>query len=150
MRPRGRPTSPRYIWRRSEGTYRPSIRGRRNTPLACLWQHTWTRPRWMTRSHKRRRRRRRWRWRQRYAVYAHTGRKDTPTSARNTSNSGEGRCTPWSSRRPSTDVALVVSGRHCTEHVAQGGYPTGVGMDCPGPYSKSTTNTQGIGLLEIL
>ena len=29
-----------------------------------------------------------------------------------------------------------MSGVHCASHAAHGGYPTGVGMDCPGPNFK--------------
>ena len=125
MRPRGHPTPPRRIWRRSERTSRTSIRGKSHTLLAYLWQHMWTRPRLIMRSHWN------WGWRQWYTANVYTGRADTPTSARNTSNSDRGRRTAGISRRPPAEGALAMSGRHFTAHVMHGGYPTGSGLDYP-------------------
>ena len=79
------PNPSRTDMEKVRGTSKPSIRWRIHTPLSCHWQHKLNRPRWMTRYHRRRR------WSHRYAAYAHIGRTDTPTSTRNTSNSGGGR-----------------------------------------------------------
>ena len=112
------------------GAYRPFIRGRSHTPLVCLWQRTWNRPRLMMRSHWR------WRWGQRYAAYAYTRRADTPTSTWNNSNSGNGRRTLGSSQIYPTDGSLDVSVRHFKAHVEHGEKITGIGMDYTGSNSK--------------
>ena len=73
-------------------------------------------------------------WRQRYAAYAPTWRSDTPTSVRNTSNSGRGRLTPGRSRRPPPQMEFWMCLVDIVQHMWRtGGYPTGFGMDCPGP-----------------
>ena len=46
-------------------------------------------------------------------------------------------------KEPPMEGSLAVSSRHCTEHVAHGKDPIGVGMDCPGTNYKRYHQNMG-------
>ena len=47
------------------------------------------------------------------------------------------------SNTPPLDGVLDVPGGNCPAHVANGGYPTGVGVDFPGTHTKKGPRTPG-------